>query len=109
MRLTAKLMAALLSASLLGGCTNIISATQDGPINSSPGHRTAGTIIEDEWIEDKILVNFQKASPSLKAAHINVVSFNENVLLVGQVPDEATRQEAQQIATSTRNVKPSAE
>ncbi|MGB1238611.1 MAG: BON domain-containing protein [Pseudomonadales bacterium] len=100
-----KLLATLTLSLAIGGCASIVGSTTEEPVTSAPGLRTPGTLIEDEYIENKILINLGKGSDAVKNAHINVVSFNENVLLVGQVPDELSSQEAYEIASATRNVK----
>ncbi|MFT5707186.1 MAG: osmotically-inducible protein OsmY [Oceanospirillaceae bacterium] len=100
-----KIASIIALATIISGCASLVSQTTDQPISASPGLRTAGTVIDDEVIENKILINLTKASDSVKKSHINVISFNENVLLVGQVPSEEARIEAGDIAQSTRKVK----
>ena len=99
-----KILSVLFFATLVTGCASIIGETTQEPITTTPGLRSAGTVIEDEIIENKILVNLGKGSGLVKDSHINVVSFNENVLLVGQVPTEQAKKEAAAIAQSTRKV-----
>ena len=98
-----KIVFAIILATSISGCASLIGQTANQPITSSPGLRTAGTLIEDELIENKILVT--QGSLEIKNSHINVVSFNENVLLIGQVPTQDVKNEAQRIAESTRKVK----
>ncbi len=97
--------ALVLLSSLLGGCATIISATHEGPIQEDPGSRTFGNYVEDEAIETKVLVNISKASPNLAQSHVNVTSFNGQVLLTGQVPDANAKQEAEQVTRMTREVR----
>lgn len=89
----------------LSGCASIISATRTTPIHEDRGERTIGRYVEDEMIETKVLVNLSKGSTPLAQSHVNVTSFNGQVLLTGQVPDEATREEAQRIAANVREVR----
>lgn len=86
------------------GCSNLISATREEPIRDDHGKRTLGTYIEDEVVESKTLVNLSKASADVSHAHINVTSYNNVVLLTGQVPNETAKQQAAQIASKTRKV-----
>ena len=60
--------------------------------------------MDDNSIETTIKVNFNAADELLKNSHINVVSFNGTVLLVGQVPSQDTKNLATRVArtTSTR-------
>ena len=99
-----KIASVFLIATFITGCASIVGNTTEQPVSSSPGLRTAGSILDDEVIENKLLINLTQASAALKNSHINVVSFNKNVLLVGQVPNEETKAEAGQIAKSVRDV-----
>lgn len=89
----------------LTGCASLISATREEPINEDQGSRTIGTYVEDEVIENKTLVNISKARSEIKNSHISVTSYNNVLLLTGQVPSEAEKNEVEQIATQTRKVK----
>ncbi|EPJ45587.1 MAG: putative lipoprotein [Osedax symbiont Rs1] len=100
-----KLASLIMFATLATGCASLVGQTADQPITSSPGLRSAGTMVEDEIIETKILFNFTKGSQGVQRSHINVVSFNENVLLVGQAPSEEAKFDAADIARSARKVK----
>lgn len=100
------LIAVVLASTLLAsGCSTIISNTREAPIQEDPGSRTLGHYLEDESIETKILVNISKGSEALAQSHINVISYNGQVLLVGQVPDAGVKQEAERIARQTRHVR----
>ncbi|BBL34936.1 hypothetical protein Nstercoris_01190 [Nitrosomonas stercoris] len=64
--------------------------------------RSSGTYIEDESIE---LKTSRRIGEQLgDKVHINVISFNRNVLLTGEVPDEATKVEVAKLAMSIENV-----
>ncbi|MCW8887057.1 MAG: BON domain-containing protein [Motiliproteus sp.] len=89
----------------LAGCSNVITATQEGPIQEDPKTRTTGSFIDDELIEVKALVNLNKASDTLANAHVSVTSFNGVVLLTGQVPDENTRMMAESTIRQIRKVR----
>lgn len=99
------MIAVVLASSLVAGCSNIISATREEPIQEDPGSRTLGRYLEDESIETKVLVNISKGSEALAQSHINVVSYNGQVLLVGQVPSAQVKAEAEQIASKVRHVR----
>lgn len=98
------LIGLVIVSTLLTGCSNIISASRNEPINENIGSRTLGNYIEDESIELKVLVNLSKGSVPLSQSHINVTSFNGQVLLTGQVPNEAVKSEAEQVVNKTREV-----
>ncbi|MBP8184376.1 MAG: BON domain-containing protein [Pseudomonas sp.] len=97
----------ILSLSLLaGGCSSVLTATRDHPIEDDRGTRTMGSAIDDSLIETKVTVNVNKADPSLdKDSHIIVVSFNGIVLLAGQTPNATLKAKAEKAARGTQRVK----
>ena len=101
-----KLLASMIiTTTLLSGCSTIVSSSREEPIQENLGNRTIGNVIEDETIELKVLVNLSKGSAPLSQSHIGITSFNGQVLLTGQVPNESIRQEAEQVVSQTREVK----
>jgi osmotically-inducible protein OsmY len=86
----AALAAALAAASLLGACAPIIiGGAAVGSAMVVSDRRTAGAQVEDQSIE-------LKAGSSVGAlmgdrAHINITSYNQVVLLTGEVPTEADK------------------
>lgn len=93
------------SGLLLSGCVTLLDATNDGPIDPNPGKRSLGQYFSDENLETIIAVNLRKASPELEEAHINVKSFNDVVLLTGEVPSSDLRQIASETARSIKQVR----
>ncbi len=64
--------------------------------------RSSGIFIEDERIE---LKTSRRIKENLgDSAHVNVTSFNRNVLLTGEVPEESMKKEAEKLAMSIENV-----
>jgi osmotically-inducible protein OsmY len=92
---------------LLNSCATVISATTgDEGLQEDRGRRSVGAVVDDNSIETTIKVNFNAADEQLKNSHINVVSFNGTVLLVGQVPSQDTKNLATRVArTSSSRVK----
>ncbi|WP_444930027.1 BON domain-containing protein [Microbulbifer sp. SSSA002] len=99
------LLAALTATTLLAGCSTVLEATHDGPIQQDPGQRSFGTYIDDQRIETVTTVNINKAHPDLKISNINVNSFNGVVLLTGQVPSQELRLLAGRTAERVQNVR----
>jgi osmotically-inducible protein OsmY len=64
--------------------------------------RSSGTQVEDETIELRAGSRIGDAIPT---GHINVSSYNRQVLITGEVPTEAAKQTAGQIAAKVENVK----
>jgi len=91
----------------LNSCASVISATTgDEGIQEDRGRRSMGAVVDDNSIETTIKVNLNAADEQLKKAHINVVSFNGTVLMVGQVPSQEMKNLATRVArTSSSRVK----
>ncbi|WP_082859448.1 BON domain-containing protein [Microbulbifer sp. Q7] len=100
-----KLAIAACAFSILGGCATVLDATHDGPIQPDPGERSFGTYIDDQQLETITKVNIGKAHPQLKAANIDVVSFNGVVLLTGQVPSNELRNLAGATAQQVHSIR----
>jgi osmotically-inducible protein OsmY len=65
--------------------------------------RTTGAVIEDERIELRSGSMLREAFGD--RAHVNINSYNRQVLLTGEVPNEAAKQQAEQIVSRVENVK----
>lgn len=89
----------------LSGCATIIDSTTNQPIETDPGKRSFGTYLDDERLEVIASVNINKASPDLKLAHVNVTSFNNILLLTGQVPSNEMKVLAQQTSEKINTVR----
>lgn len=100
-----KLTITLLFTLFLSGCTSFMAMTTDGPIVEDYGQRTQGTVVEDRHITAKAKINIDRANEVLGEANIQVKSFNKVVLLTGQVPDQASKNLAGEIATKVREVR----
>ncbi|HCN46597.1 MAG TPA: phospholipid-binding protein [Pseudomonas sp.] len=99
------LMALTLCLSL-SGCSSVITASREAPIDDDRGTRTLGSKIDDSLIETKVAVNVAKASVDLdKNSHIVVSSFNGVVLLAGQTPRADLKSLAEQTAGQVQKVK----
>ena len=88
---------------LLQGCFPLVAGGVGAGAAMVADRRTSGAYVEDEGIE-------WRTSSALKdrlgdAVHINVTSFNRNVLLTGEAPTEAHRAEAERVAGGIANVK----
>ena len=90
----------------ISGCTSVVNASREAPIEDDRGTRTFGSKIDDSLIETKVAVNVAKASPDLdKNSHIVVTSFNGIVLLAGQTPRADLKSLAEQTASQVQRVK----
>ena len=91
----------------ISGCTSVVNASREAPIDDDRGTRTFGSKIDDSLIETKVGVNVAKAAPDLGngASRIVVTSFNGIVLLAGQTPRAALKTQAEQAASTVQRVK----
>jgi len=81
---------------LLQGCAAVAIGGIAGTVVMSQDRRTVGTITEDAAIEMK---SVSRIGQKLKeGVHINANSYNRMLLLTGEVPDTASREEAERIA-----------
>jgi len=65
--------------------------------------RTSGIYVEDENIE---LKGVNKMESNLgENAHVNVTSYNRNVLLTGEVPDDAAKAKAEALLKEIENIR----
>ncbi|MEQ8494198.1 MAG: BON domain-containing protein, partial [Gammaproteobacteria bacterium] len=60
----------------------------------SGDRRTTGTVIDDEQIESKANKFFAADAELAQSCHINVTSYNQQVLLTGECPTEQLRAKA---------------
>jgi osmotically-inducible protein OsmY len=100
-----KLLGLLLVAALplLGGCVvAAVGGAAAGGVLVAEDRRTVGTITEDQGIEIRMS---SRLDDRLRSAHINTTSFNRVVLLSGEVPNAAAREEAERIARGVENVR----
>ena len=100
---TAKFILALGLASQLNACLPLVAggAAAGGAIAAD--RRTSGIYVEDENIELKAV---KKMETNLgEHAHVNVTSYNRNVLLTGEVPDAAARAKAELLVKEIVNIR----
>jgi osmotically-inducible protein OsmY len=97
------LVAALSAAPLMQGCLPMAAVGMGAAVTSVNDRRTSGTQIDDEGIE---LRSQNRISDRWgDKVHINVTSYNRNVLLTGEVPNESIKAEAEKIVVSVANVR----
>lgn len=88
----------------VSGCASVISTVNgNDSIQQNQGTRTTGSVIDDGAIETMIKVNLNAADDALRAANIDVISFNQTVLIVGQVPTQELKNLATRVATTSNS------
>jgi osmotically-inducible protein OsmY len=96
-------VATTLLAGALAGCAPLILGGAVGTALMVSDRRTSGAQIDDETIELRTATRLREALGD--RAHINVTSYNRQVLLTGEVPNDAMRQQAEQITGRVDNVR----
>ncbi|AWB66279.1 BON domain-containing protein [Saccharobesus litoralis] len=90
---------------LLQGCAALVVAGAAGAVSTAHDRRSLGAQIEDSEIEFK-LNNALGESPELyKIVNVAFISFNRNVLIVGQAPSRHLSLQVEQLVHNNRNVR----
>jgi osmotically-inducible protein OsmY len=105
MQATRALLIVILTAGFLQGCAAVIVGGAAVGASAVHERRSVGTMIDDEGIEWKIKAAINDDKSLASQSHISVVSLNGVVLLVGQTPTEAMRQQVTKIAKQTEHVR----
>ena len=100
-------LAVSLMATSLAGCIAIpsllVGGAFAGGILAATDRRTAGAQVEDQGIELRAASRLSEALG--ERVHINVTSYNRQVLLTGEVPNEKDKATAEQMIAKIDNVK----
>ncbi|MFT3800239.1 MAG: BON domain-containing protein [Burkholderiaceae bacterium] len=91
-------------SSLLGGCFPMLATSIGASAIAVADRRTLGAQIEDQSIQARGNQRLKEVLPGDDNAYVTVNSFNRRVLLVGQAPDEQTRERAAQLAGTLGNI-----
>jgi osmotically-inducible protein OsmY len=98
------LLLAFAASALLSACVEMAVVGVGAGILAAVDRRTAGTQIEDEGIELQAAIRIHERFGG--KAHVNVTSYNRNVLLTGETPEAAVRAEVEKIVLGLpRNVR----
>ncbi len=90
-------------ATQITACLPIIAGGAAAGGAMAADRRTSGIFVEDENIELKAV---KKMETNLgEYAHVNVTSFNRNVLLTGEVPEDAAKVKAESLLKEISNIR----
>lgn len=99
--------AALMAATLVGALSGCVPLVVGGGAvvgtMVAVDRRTAGSQLEDEGIELRAASRIREALGD--RVHVNVTSYNRQVLLTGEVSSAADQQKVEQIALAVENVR----
>lgn len=95
-------LSAGLAATLQGCVLAFAGAAAGGGALIATDRRTLGAQTEDREIQVKAASQIKSGLPD--GAHVNVTVFNRRVLLTGEVPNDASKQRAEEIVRAINNV-----
>jgi osmotically-inducible protein OsmY len=90
-----------MSASLQG-CFPVVAAGAGAGVLAAVDRRTSGAYVDDEAIELKAFDRIGKQFGD--SVHVNVTSYNRNVLLTGEVPNSEDKAQVERVIANIRNV-----
>ena len=90
--------------SQLGGCAAAVVGGAAVGTSVALDRRTAGVYVSDQEIELRALTRLRETFPQ-KTDNISATSYNRQVLLTGQVPDETTRSRATEVVKGIPDVR----
>jgi osmotically-inducible protein OsmY len=96
-------LAALSLAGALSGCAPLVLGGAAVSAMVAVDRRTSGAQLEDEGIEMRAASRVRETLGD--RAHINITSYNRQVLMTGEVPNEQAKRTAEQIVARVDNVK----
>lgn len=99
------LVAAALSAALLQGCAAVAVGGAATGVAVAHDRRTTGTIVDDESIEVKAASALNADKEIRDQTHLNVTSYNNSILMTGEVPTQQLGQRAYKIVSGLDKVK----
>jgi osmotically-inducible protein OsmY len=99
------LLAVTLITSLLGGCAAVVVTGAATTANAAHDRRTLGAYVDDEGIELKTRLAITEDKELYRQIHVNIISINGVVLLVGQAPTEAMRIKVEEITREIEKVR----
>ncbi|MDR2876321.1 MAG: BON domain-containing protein [Methylobacillus sp.] len=94
---------AVLLSTTLSGCFPVVAGGAAAGGLMAADRRTSGAYIDDEAIEWKASDAISKTLRD--KIHVNVTSYNRNMLLTGEAADEGSKQQAESIGKEITNVR----
>jgi osmotically-inducible protein OsmY len=93
-----------MALSQLHGCAAVVMGGAATGAAVATDRRTAGVFVGDQEIELRAMTRLRETFPE-KTGKISVTSYNRQVLLTGQVPDESTRARATDVVKGVPDVR----
>ncbi|WCM93697.1 BON domain-containing protein [Acidovorax sp. NCPPB 2350] len=102
-RTASAVLAAVALGTALSACAPLVIGGAAMGTLMAADRRTAGTQVEDEGIEMRAGNRLRDAFG--ERVHVNVTSYNRQVLLTGEVPSQQDRERAEQTVLAVENVR----
>lgn len=102
LRVVSLLMFALLSGSLQA-CFPVVAAGVGAGVMLAQDRRGRTTLVEDQQIETSAAQRIDQQVKSVM--HVNLTSYNHDVLITGEVPDESTKMKIDSIVSGIDKVR----
>ena len=102
-RLSLALFAAALMTLALSACAPVMMGGAFMGGVSATDRRTLGAQIEDEAIESKAAKRIEENLGD--RAHVNITSYNRQVLLTGEIPNDQDKQLVEQVVSRVENIR----
>jgi len=100
------LVISLICVATLPGCIGVAATgAAVGGVIAYQERRTPGNLVDDGYIELKVLAAIRKDGAIASQAHVNATSFNGLVLLTGEAPGKSLRDRIMEITRSTPGVR----
>lgn len=90
---------------LLAGCFGAVVAGAGAGTMSAKDSRSFGTQLDDEAIENRAINAVRERTDIADQSHVEVVSYNRIVLLVGQTPTVSYKQTLAELVANVPNVR----
>ena len=97
-----RMLALLGAVTTLYGCAAVIVGGAGTAVLMGEDRRTVGTVTEDQGIELKAAARIRE---KFSDVHYNMTSFNRMVLITGEAPDLAAKNEIERLVRSVENVR----
>lgn len=95
----------LFSLYILSGCTAAVVGGAVAGTSVALDKRTTGDYVEDQNIKAKFTHLYYQDEQLSEQTHINVTSYNRQILITGEVPTEQDKQKLSNIANQIKNVR----
>ncbi len=95
----------LFSLYLLSACTAAVVGGAVAGTSIAMDKRTTGDYVEDQNIKSKFSHLFYQNEALAEKTHVNVTSYNRQVLITGEAPTEQLKQQLSAIAGQIKNVR----